>query len=286
MKFINTHNVPEHILNWLTVDEYDHQADTLSATTLISSPRIWALKQIHADELVRDCTDMLKIRLGTAIHDSLEKNGAFSGDGFKEKRFFVDFNNFRITGKMDMVFNGVIRDIKSTSVWKYVQKDFDDYIKQLSIYKWILFKNGIETAAYAFIDFFFTDWKKSDALKSRDYPQILYKEQKITLWDVQKTEEYISDRIEKFAFARLELPLCSREELWQTDDIYAVMKHGAARATKCFNNAADAEAFAAEKGLEVVKRPGKAKHCSYCDCCQFCDQYKELKEAGLIEGES
>ena len=283
MKWTNKYNLPEHIFNYLIADEYDYQEGTISATTLISSPRIWALKQLHKDELTRDCTDMLKIRLGTAIHDSLEKNGAFSGDGFKEKRFFVNFNNFNITGKMDAVINGVIRDTKSTSVWKYVKKEFDDYIKQLSIYKWLLHKNNIEVKDYAYIDFFFTDWKKSDALKSKDYPQILYAEQRIGLWSIEKTEQYIEDRLEKFAFALVDLPECTTEELWQTEDVFAVMKKGALRATKCFTNEDEANAYAAEKGLIVEKRAGKAKHCSYCDCCKFCTQYQKLKEAGLID---
>ena len=32
---------------------------------------------------------------------------------------------------MDAVIDGVIRDNKSTSVWKFVKQEFDDYIKQL-----------------------------------------------------------------------------------------------------------------------------------------------------------
>ena len=165
MKFTNKHNLPEHICAWLGFDEYDYQPGTISATTLIGPARAWALKQIHSEELEMDYSDMLALRYGTAIHDSLEKVGVYGEGDFKEKRFFAQKNGFTISGKPDALINGVIRDNKSTSVWKIIHGEFEDYIKQISIYRWLLHKNEIDAADYAYIDFFFTDWKKSDAAK-------------------------------------------------------------------------------------------------------------------------
>lgn len=285
MKFTNKFNLPQHICNWLSRDDYDYVPGTISATTLIGPARAWALKQQFADSLERDYSDMLALRIGTAIHDSLEKAAAF-GEYTAEERFFADFMSFRISGKMDAIIDGVIRDIKTTSVWKIIYGEFDDYIKQLSIYKWLLAKNGIETADYGVIDFFFTDWKKSDAAKGGNYPPIRFREQRIELWPVDQTEAYIAERLEEFVFAKSLLPRCTREELWQSETTYAYYaKEGAAKATKIYPESehGEAELRAAESGGVVIARHGKAKRCSYCDAAPFCSQYRELLAAGAAD---
>jgi hypothetical protein len=166
MNYTNRHNIPPHICKWLELDSYDYDPNVISATTLINPARAFVLKKLHADDLTMDYSDLLSARYGTAIHDSLEKAGVFGKGDFKEKRFYCEVLGVTISGKVDAVIDGVIRDNKSTSVWKFVKQEFDDYIKQLSIYRYILHRNGIETESFGMIDFFFTDWKKSDAEKS------------------------------------------------------------------------------------------------------------------------
>lgn len=285
MNWTNKHNIPKHICNWLKADDYDYIPGTISATTLIGPARAWALKQQFSESLERDYSDMIKSRLGTAIHDSLEKAAAF-GEYTAEERFFADFMSFRISGKMDAIVDGVIRDIKTTGVWKIVKSDFCDYVKQLSIYKWLLDKNGITTADYGMIDFFFNDWKRADSLRGGDYPSIPYREQRIELWPVDQTEAYIAERLEEFVFAKSLLPRCTREELWQSETTYAYYaKEGAAKATKIYpeSEQGEAELRVAESGGVVVARPGKAKRCSYCDAAPFCNQYRELLATGAAD---
>lgn len=283
MNYTNRHNLDEHITRWLAADEYDYDPSVISATTLISPARAWALKKRFADKLTIDYSDMIAIRYGTAIHDSLEKASAY-GSNIVEKRFYAEHTGFRISGKMDAIVNGVICDNKSCSVWRIIHKDFEEYIKQLSIYKWLLHKNGIQTADHGVIYFFFTDWKKSDAAKGGDYPPIRIQKQEIPLWSLEETETYISERLEEFAFALMHLPRCTQEELWQTETTYAYyQKPGAAKATKVFSSFDEANEYAALKGGVAVVRPGKAKRCGYCAAAPFCDQYNELREAGLID---
>lgn len=286
MKFTNKHNLPKHICDWLAYDEYDYNPDTISATTLIGPARAWALKRINANSLEMDYSDMLSLRYGTAIHDSLEKVGVYGAGDFKERRFYAEKMGFTISGKPDALIDGVIRDNKSTSVWKIVHKEFDDYIKQLSIYRWLLHENGISAAEYAYIDFFFTDWKKSDALKGGDYPALRYQEQRIELWTIEQTENYLNERLTEFAFALGSLPECTQEELWQDPDKYAVYKKaGQARAYKVLDSEEEAEILAAEIGGVVEHRRAKVKRCGYCTAAKFCEQYKKLKEAGLVDGD-
>lgn len=284
MNYTNRYNIPERICNWLANDEYDYDPNVISATTLISPARAWALKRQNADKLTMDYSDMLALRYGTAIHDSLEKVRTYGESDFKEKRFFADIMGLRISGKMDAVIGGVISDNKSTSVWKIVNGDFEDYIKQLSIYRWLLHKNGIKTADYAFIDFFFTDWKKSDAAKGGNYPPIKYQEQRLELWSVEQTEDFIIQRLNEFVFAELSLPRCTEEELWQTDTKYAYYaKEGLMKASRIFDSSEEAHTFAAKNGGVVQNRIGKAKRCGYCTAAPFCEQFNELKAAGLID---
>lgn len=283
MKYTNKYNLPEHICGWLAVDEYDYDPATISATTLIGPARAWVIKKAHAEELTMDYSDLLAARYGTAIHDSLERVGVYADGDFREKRFYAEALGFTISGKMDAVIGGVIRDNKSTSVWKFIKQDFDDYIAQLSIYKWLLHKNGIETADHAFIDFFFTDWKRSDVVKGGGYPPIRYQEQRIELWDVQKTSEYIADRLAEFVFAEQSLPDCSPAELWMRDECWAILpKEGAKRASKLCKSAEEAELYVKQSGGIIEHRPGKAVRCGYCTAAPFCAQYRVLKEKGLI----
>ena len=285
MNYTNKYNIPEHICSWLAADEYDYLPGVYSATTLISPARAFILKKRNAENLTMDYSDFIKMRMGTAIHDSLEKIGVYADGDFKEKRFFAEIMGCQISGKMDAVLGGVIRDNKSTSVWKYVKKEFDDYIKQLSIYRWILYRNGINTEQYAFIDFFFTDWKKSDAEKSSDYPQIPYQEQKIDLLSLEATEELICDRLEEFTFAESVLPECTAEELWQRDECWAVFtKEGQARAKKLCKTEEEAKEYASANGCKYIEhRPGKAVRCGYCSAAPFCDQCKEMQKKGLVD---
>lgn len=285
MNFTNKHHMPEHICRWCAADEYDYRPGVYSATTLIAPARAFVLKKQHADELTMDYADLLKTRLGTAIHDSLEKLAVYGDSDFREKRFFAEIMGCTVSGKMDAVIDGVIRDNKSTSVWKFVKKEFDDYVKQLSIYKWILHKNGIETAEYAYIDFFFTDWKKSDAEKGGDYPPVLYQEQRIELMALDETESYIIERLNEIIFAETSLPECSKEELWTRDECWAVyVKAGQSRAKKICKTEEEAKRYAAENHLGYIEhRPGKAMRCNYCTAAPWCDQYKRMREAGQID---
>lgn len=286
MKFTNKYNLPRHICDWLAFDEYDYNPDTISATTLIGPARAWALKRLNADNLTMDYSDLLAVRYGTAIHDSLEKVGVYGEGDFREKRFYAEKMGFKISGKPDALIDGVIRDNKSTSVWKIVHGEFGDYVKQLSIYRWLLHRNGIEAAGYAFIDFFFTDWKKSDAAKGGGYPPLRYQEQRIELWTIEQTEKYLEERLSEFAFALGSLPECTPEELWQDPAKYAVYrKAGQSRAFRLLETAEEAQTLADEIGGVVEYRPAKAKRCCYCTAAPFCEQYTKLKADGLIDGD-
>ena len=287
MKYTNKYNLDEWLCDFLAEDDYDYQPGTISATTLIGPARAWALKQLHPDDLVADYSDFIKTKNGDSIHAGIERSRvAEKLGGFQERRFYAELNGFRVSGKMDMILGCKIHDFKSTGTWKYVKKDFDDYFKQLSIYRWLLHRNGIQVSDIGNIHMFLNDWKRADSLRNSDYPPIPYVKLRIRLMSVEEAEEYISSRLMEFAFALGNLPECTTEELWQDPAKYAVYrKAGQSRAFRLLDTTEEAQKLADEIGGVVEYRPSKAKRCGYCTARFVCSQYAVMKEAGLVDGD-
>lgn len=259
--------------------------------------RVYWLTKRNGDDLAMDVSELVASRLGTAIHDSIEK--IETPNVHKEERVFkkLEINGvtYTVAGKYDILTeqNGkwVLRDIKTTSVWAWIfgGKD-EDYRKQLSIYRWLLSdKHDVEDAAY--IDFFFTDWQSMKAKTEENYPsQRIAPGYKIDLLTLEETEAYVRERLlEIFSQAEVPdsmLPECTDEELWADEDTYAVKKYDAKRATKVCSSKEEAVQYIADKKMTDVRiefRKGKVKRCKYCPAAPFCSQFFELDQQGLID---
>ena len=278
MNFTNRYNLPEELISWIKTDEYDYEPGVISATTLLKPARAYALKKNNFDKLEVDLTNIVASRIGTVIHDSLANCVEINeerGD-FKEKRFYVQVLGRKISGKIDLFFNNTVKDYKTTNVYKYLKKDFKDYIIQLSIYRYILVKNGFNVNDFGCIYFFFNDWSKKD-LNKDGYPQSKILQQKLQLMSINDTEKFIIDRLNEFDSALLKLPECTSEQLWQTETTYAVMKNlDAARAIRVFATKHEAEQFNDGKLNVIVERKGMAKRCEYCSVYPICQQCQKM----------
>ena len=284
MIFTNKYNLDEIICRYLASDDYDYEPGVISATTLLKPARAVVLNKIHAEELTIDYSDLFSRQNGTAIHAAIERLGILNDGDFQEKRFYTEFMGYRISGKVDMVIGATLMDIKTTKTWKYVFRDFDDYVKQLSVYRWIMARNHIMVTDTGYIHMFFTDWQPKEARRNPDYPQIPYVKQRIELMSLEDTEKFIEARLTEFVFAESALPDCTKEELWTRDEAWAIYaKAGGTRAKKLCKSEAEAKQYVAENGGVIEHRPGKAVRCGYCTAAPFCDQYRKLKEAGLID---
>jgi len=208
--------------------------------------RITVLERQNREALEVDYADIIPSRYGTAIHDSFERVGI--SKAIQEKRVKTIFENLIITGKFDMLKEledkpgwYKLVDLKSTSAWTIVyQSKNDDYIKQLSIYRWLCTLNGYRVSDKAEICFFFTDWSRASANKNPNYPQARVYILPLDLMTLEETEEYIRERIKVIKQAFVELPRCTDEELWKK------------------------------------KAEDPPKRCDYCACRNFCEQYKEM----------
>lgn len=278
MNFTNKYNLPNELISWIKTDEYDYQQGVISATTLLQPARAYALKKNNYDKLQVDLTNIVSSRIGSVIHDSLAECVAIDegrGD-FKEKRFYVQVSGRKISGKIDLFLNHTVKDYKTTTVYKYLKKDFKDYVRQLSIYRYILVKNGLTVNDFGCIYFLFNDWSKKD-LNKDGYPQSKILQQKLQLMSVDDTEKFIIDKLNEFDSALFKLPECTSEQLWQTETTYAVMKNlDAARAIRVFATKHEAEQFNDGKLNVIVERKGVAKRCEYCSVYPICQQCQKM----------
>jgi hypothetical protein len=295
MKFTNKYNLDPIVVEVLKKDEYDYNPNIISATQLISPARQVALKRVYNDQLEVDVSDLIASTYGTAIHSAFESVDL--ADCIQEQRLKYKFDDFEISGKFDIMRKEEdgyrLIDIKSTSVWKLIYGDFEDYIKQLSIYRFLAIKNDYNVKEEASIFFFFTDWSSSKAKLDVDYPQLRFHKLDLKLWSLDATEEFIKERVseikrvEKLIREGNELEILSTpEELWQKNDVFAIMKPKRKSAIKLYDNKLKADLHLEtddDKTLYIQKRNSVAKRCSYCPCVNFCKLFKVLKAEGRIE---
>lgn len=193
------------------------------------------------------------------------------------KAIVVDGILFTVSGKFDLVANGRITDVKSTSVYSWIMdnKD-DDYRLQMSFYRWL--NPDKITEDHGRINFVFTDWSKLEARKRRDYPQNRLGTKSILLLSLAETEEWIRSKIRLVLQHRdtpeNSLPQCSDDELWMGPPTFKYYSNpDNKRATRNFETMAEAEQYRNDKGKGVVKTvKGTPRRCGYCNAFTICTQ--------------
>lgn len=310
--YTNNHGVPLTMAVWLAIDEYDHNDDpnVISASAIIRPLKELVLSQrVPKDAYPPDVSTMAASRIGTAIHNSVEyswvekyKEGLKSL-GYKDKiidrivvnpeegtdltnkipiyleqRVEKEFMGKVISGKYDVIADGTIQDIKSTSTFTYVNKTNDEkYRLQMSIYRWL--NPEKITSDHGSILYVFTDWSAGRA-SDPNYPSSKVMEYKISLMSLEETENYIRSKIvELGTYINAEedlIPECSDEDLWRKPPTWKYYKNPAkrTRATKNFTSLIDANTRLSEDGNVgiVVEVPGTVNACKYCSAAPVCKQ--------------
>lgn len=331
--YTNKRDIPLALSVWIVHDEYDYiDADNyISATSLMRPIRQIVLPPRIPRELrTVDLEDRISMAMGHAFHDSVEKAWI---KGYRtnlrklghpegmidrvlinptpeelqkvekpipiyiEQRAFkpitVNGKTLVLGGKFDMLAEGMLQDVKSTSSysWVYGGRD-EDFILQGSIYRWLNtggFNDvelkepiGIDRVEEDFlrINFIFTDWRKSDAQNNPKYPQsrILYKD--YPLMSLEETEQWIKSKLAqvlKYRDAPEDLiPECTDEELWRDKPkfkYYSNPNNIQGRSTKNFESLSEANKHMADRGKGIViTEPGEVKRCKYCPAFLICSQ--------------
>ena len=152
--FTNKTKVSLAIAPFLALDTYQYDPDpkAISATTLIKPLRAVILGRQNLDlQKSVELIDMAGPSMGSAFHSRLEEawrnpalirsvleqfgnspdvidrvrvNPATVNKGdiivYTEQRFSKEVEGFKLTGQVDLIINGHLHDLKSSSVWGYI----------------------------------------------------------------------------------------------------------------------------------------------------------------------
>lgn len=259
MRVTNELDISLPLAVWLLHDEYDYvnEPNYISATSLMKPLRQIILpKRIPPEKQTSDVSEYVSRKLGTAIHDSIERAWS-EGHGrsmkllgytkdviervivnptpemlrayndiipvYFEQRAFRDVEvngvTYKVGGKFDMISDGIVNDFKSTSVWSWIKGTKDnDYALQGSIYRWL--NPDKITEDFIRINFIFTDWSKM-MLTTAGYPQKRVEHKDVPLLTPRETENWIRNKLallQKYKDApESEIPECTDEELWRSE---------------------------------------------------------------------
>jgi hypothetical protein len=270
----NRAELPEAIVDAVANDPYTKGDSDISVTGLLRPPRLAALERIHADEIVEDAADRIWSLLGQAIHTILERANRVA---IAERRLSIEMEGLKISGGMDVYEEyGILHDYKTTSVWKLIKGDLDEWEKQLNLYAVLLRHHGYQVEKLR-VHAILRDWSKMEAQRDPTYPQAQVVSVNIKLWPPGIAEEFMRERIILHKQARISLPECTPEDRWARASVWAVMKAGRKTAVKLYSNENEARAHAGfDRTLSVVHRPGMSVRCqSYCPVSKFCEQYQK-----------
>jgi hypothetical protein len=318
--YSNTNAVPLSMAVFLASDGYDHDASTISATTLIKPLRQIILgTRVDNSASSVDLVNMVSSRMGSAIHDGIERawlnnyEAAMLSlnypkkviekirinpvgedrmvDGiipiYLEQRAHKTVGKHIVSGKFDFVGDGRVEDFKSTTTYTAINNTNDEkYILQGSIYRWL--NPDIITRDDMAIQFIFTDWSAARARTEPNYPQQRIQQRVLQLMSIPATDHYVKsklDQIDRYMdMEESSIPHCNDEDLWRSDPVFKYYKNPekTARSTKNFDTMQEARLRQIEDGGKgiVIERPGQVTACKYCNAFSVCSQKDSLIAAG------
>jgi len=297
MKITNNFGMPQPFVDFAINDKYSKGKADISVTSLIDSPKIRLMKDKYDDQIEVDAVDMVWALFGTAVHSVLE-NSKQSDDIITEERLYKEVDGWVLSGAIDrqeFISNDDgsrtvnIIDYKVTSVWSVIYGK-PEWENQLNCYAYLASKTKVGSLKICAI---LRDWNRRDAERKEDYPKAPIVFVDIPLWDKNKIEEYIKERIRLHQEAQISFDLnedvgiCSNEDMWKKNDTWAVKKKGQKRAIRVLDSEEEAnnyidwhnetdQAYTKKTDLEIEFRSGEYTRCgNYCSVADFCNQYKE-----------
>lgn len=206
-----------------------------------------------------------------------------------EREVRIGTVTYTVGGKIDLIIEGRLRDVKSTTVYKYTsQKGVGQWLLQGSLYRWL---NPRKVHHDEFlVQYLLVDWTRGFASRDPKYPPHAAPTRSIRLMGLQETDKWVNDKLRLLTTLKdapeADLPECSEEDLWRSEPVYkyyADASKTSGRSTKNFDSEQEANAFRAEKGKGIVTpKPGVVKACGYCPCAPICGQYQRLLASGDI----
>jgi hypothetical protein len=294
MEITNIHGLPETLVAACKLNNYSKGKSDYSVTEIMSPPRIQRLRQAHYKDMKQDVVDMLWSVMGTAIHTMMERTDLKGHT--KEERIYYEIDGVVLSGAIDLQTEKdgsvEITDYKFTSAWA-LRADKIEWIQQQNIYAWLIHKTSGKKIHGLRICAIIRDWSRREAMNNPNYPQGNAQIVHIPLWDFDKTEAYVRERLELHRLAKVqadwgeELPLCTDDDRWVRETKYAVKKEGRKTAVRVFDTEDEAQALLAEmppkdKGFIEI-RAGEPVRCTgnFCGVAKWCSQFKQENENGM-----
>lgn len=299
----NIHNLPDPFVDLVTFDAYSKGRSDFTTTEIIGPPRAAILRRRHDHEIEEDASMRAWAMSGSAKHYILQKIAELHPERYiAEKRLYLNVHGKILGGQLDLYDKktSTLYDYKETKVYKVTKADKFDWEAQANINRYLVTHiEGLEVKEIRYIAFL-KDWKMSDRERdgSPDTPIVAVP---LRMWSDEETLAYIEKRVRlHMNFASLpdnDIPVCSKDERWQGDTVFAVRHPDNDKATKKFPNEEfpeqkEAKMRAEQLAFELNNKP-KAKKTGYvveeresvptrcidfCGANKFCDWFQNYQK--------
>ena len=193
MKYTNRLNLPGPVVNAITNDPYSHDSD-ISVSGLIMAPKQRLLASRHDDQIVEDVADQIYALLGTSVHYILDMYAQNHPKAIAEKRLYTSVAGWKVSGKPDLIEDGVLSDYKVTSVWSVMDGVKVEWEQQLNLYAALALKNNISIDRIQNVAIL-RDWQRAKASREQDYPQSNVVVMDVPLWRPSDGLHYLEGRV-------------------------------------------------------------------------------------------
>lgn len=278
--YTNNQNLPEMYVRAVTNDPYTKGDADISVSGLLEPPQKRVITNQNRDSIVTDVADRFYAVQGQATHAIMERAAEGNDLGHVEKRLYADVNGWRVSGQPDLItYEGEVWDWKNVSAYELMNGIKPERVQQLNMYAYLAEINDLPVKS-VHIGYLFRDWTKRNAQRDARYPQHPVTALELPLWSWDERAKFVEARVELHQAAeRGVIQPCSDEERWAKPAKWAVIKEGAKRAVKLFEDQAEANVLAASKGSGYVveERKGENTRCElYCDAADYCPQFAAL----------
>lgn len=282
MRITNKLGLPQAFVEMATRD-YQYKPKRYSVTSLLKGVRETILERRYHDQIEQDVSDMIWLLFGQAVHSILEQQTEGEQE-FKETKLEVPIGDYTLSGIFDLYSadTKTVTDYKTTSVWKVIYQNYEDWRQQLLIYAYMLRSIGF-AVTHGEVIAILKDHSKRDAKLKPDYPELPVKKVRFTFTenDFVQIEEWLQQRFAEIALAETladdELPVCTPEERFNSGDKFAVMKKGRKTALRVLDSMEEAQEWMKNKdGDRIEIRPGVDRKCQdYCRVNEFCSYWRD-----------
>src|ERR1043165_9738809 len=174
MKYTNIANLPTPLVAAIAYSDYDGDSYDITASGLVTPPRIRQLMKRHGKEMTEDVSDRIWALIGSVGHAILER--APADNVFREERLVAEMQGWRIGGKVDLLRlysrgrgaegDYAIDDYKLTSIWA-TKDEKPEWTFQLNVYAWLARQHGFNITQLRIVNIL-RDWSKLRAARERE----------------------------------------------------------------------------------------------------------------------